>query len=226
MRFDNLNNYRYCELFLIGGDAITKDLKADFYNSTQLNGGAVNRDSCPQAVWDKVDTEAVKKQYHVLGVFKNGPRFWMYDWIELPVGAERDFNGYHGRWFGKVNLPKSFGAKKKGSTAYHPTTVERASKQGYTKGQTVYILDDPSGTPWILQSYSLIVDPSLTYKDLPKLGKKLKLPKGWKYRVKVLDRDLEIHAINGVARIIQDDLEGTYNACFEESGQASCTYKP
>ena len=226
MRFDNLNNYRYCELFLIGGDAVTKDLKADFYNSTDLNGGAATRDSCPQAVWDKVDIEAVKKEYHVLGVFKNGPRFWMYDWIELPVGTERDFNGYHGRWFGKVNLPKSFDPKKKGSTAYHPTTVQRGSHQGYVKGQTVFILDDPSGTPWIMQAYSHIVDSKLTYTDLPTLGKKLKLPPGWKYQVKVLDRDLEIQAINGVARIVQDDLEGTYNACFEEAGQKSCTYKP
>jgi hypothetical protein len=126
MRFTNLNDYRYCELFLIGGDAITKDLKADFYNSTELNGAtAINRDSCPQAVWDKVDPEAVKKQYHVLGVLKNGPRYWLDDWIELPVGTERDFNGYHGRWFGKVDLPKEFG--KKGSTYYKTTTVHRAS---------------------------------------------------------------------------------------------------
>ena len=219
MRFTNLNNYRYCELFLIGGDALTKDLQADFYNSTDLNGGATSRDSCPEEIWDKVDPETVKKEYHVLGVFKNGPRFWMYDWIELPVGAERDFNGYHGRWFGKVQLPKSFNPKEKGSTAYHPTTVHRASRQGYLKGQTVFILDDPNGTPWVMQAYSHIVDPTLTYADLPTLDKKLKLPAGWKYRVKVLEQDLTIHAINGVARIVQDDLEGTYNACFEEDGQ-------
>ena len=44
-------------------------------------------------MWAKVDPEVLKKQYDVLGVFRNGPRFWMYDWIELPVGAQRDFNG-------------------------------------------------------------------------------------------------------------------------------------
>ena len=88
----------------------------------------------------------MKKEYHLLGVFKNGPRYWMYDRIELPVGAERDFNGYHGRWFGQVDLPKEFG--KKGSTYYKPSIVHRASKQGYAKGQTVFILDAPDGTPW------------------------------------------------------------------------------
>jgi hypothetical protein len=32
--------------------------------------------------------------------------------------------------------------------------------------------------------------------------------------------------INGVGHIMQDNLEGTYNACFEEGGQKNCTYKP
>ena len=227
MRFTNLNNYRYCELFLIGGDALTHNLKANFYNSTELNGATVaNRDSCPQAVWDKVDPEKIKKEYDVLAVFKNGPRFWMYDWIELPVGTERDFDGYHGRWMGQVQLPKHFNPKEKGSTAYHPTTVHRASQQGYAKGQTVFILDDPSGTPWVMQAYSRIVDPTLSYADLPKLGTRLKLPPGWKFRVKVLDQDLGIGAIDGIAHIVQDDLEGTYNACFEVGGRKNCTYKP
>ena len=229
MRFADLNNYRYCEFVLIAGDAITKDLKASFYNSTDLNGATTaNRDSCPQAVWDKVDPETVKKQYDMLGAFKNGPRFWMYDWIELPVGTERDFMGYHGRWMGVVTLPKNFDPKQKGSTAlaYAPTTVARKSKQGYAKGQTIFILDDPNGTPWIMQAYSHIVDPTLKYDDLKTLDAKLKLPPGWKYRVKVLEQDLGIGAINGVARVVQDDLEDTYNACFEEASETNCTYKP
>ena len=37
MRFDGLNNLRYCEIFLIGGNPITKDLQGAVYNTTQLN---------------------------------------------------------------------------------------------------------------------------------------------------------------------------------------------
>ena len=148
----------------------------------------------------------------------------MYDWIELPVvGTQRDFNGVQARWFAHVQLPKEFG--KAGATYYNPTTVERKSHQGYAKGQTIFILNDPTGTPWLMQAYSLIVDPNLTYDDLKTLDKKLELAPGWKYRVKVLDRDLELHPINGVARIVQDDLQGTYNACFEEAGQKACTFQ-
>jgi hypothetical protein len=77
-----------------------------------------------------------------------------------------------------------------------------------------------------MQASSRIVDPTLSYADLPNLGTKLKLPPGWTYRTKVLDRDLGLGTINGLARVVQDDLENTYNACFEADGKTNCTYKP
>jgi hypothetical protein len=195
-------------------------LVAPPYNS------ADHRDTCPQALWDKVDPETLKNQYGVLGVFKNGPRHWCSDWGELPVGKERDFDGLQTRWVATVSLPREFLLQKKGSTAYRPTTVARKSKQGYGKGQTVFILDDPQGTPWVLQAYSHIVDPSLKWEDLPKLGERLKLPEGWKYRARVLDRELTAGTIRGIARIVQDDLQNTYNACFEEGGEKNYSRRP
>src|SRR5215471_15471352 len=225
MKFDHLQDVRYTEIVPIFPNPKTDELQGAFYNTTGLNNSADPKDTSPQALLDKIDLEALKKQLGALAVFKNGPRYWCYDWIELPVGAERDFDGLKARWFGTVNLPKDFG-KKKGSLAYKPTTVGRKSKQGYAKGQTVFILDDPEGTPWVMQAYSRIVDPKLSWADLEKLGDKLKLPKGWKYRAKVLDKDLQIGAVKGVARVVQDDLENTYNACFEEGGEKNYNFKP
>jgi hypothetical protein len=225
MKFDNLQDVRYTEIWLISPNPKKEELSGVFYNTTGLNNTASPKDSSPQTLLDKVDPEALKKQFGVAVVFKNGPRYWCYDWIELPVGAERDFDGLKARWFGTVNLPKDFG-KKKGSTAYHPTTVGRKSKQGYAKGQSVFILDDPQGTPWVMQAYSRIVDPKLSWDDLKTLSEKLKLPEGWKYRVKVLDQDLNIGAIKGHARVVQDDLENTYNACFEQNGEKNYNFKP
>lgn len=212
---------RYCEVFLIGGNPLTDDLQAAFYNTTDLNN-TDPRDTCPPTLWDKVDAEALKKQYSMLGVFKNGPRYWATDWIDLPVGAQRSFDGLEARWMGQVQLPKGVKLGKKGSSAYKPTTVARKSEMGFVKGKPIFILDDPDGTPWVMQAYSLIVDPKLTYDDLQNLGSKLKLPPGWKYRTKVLDQDLTIKAVNGQARIVQDDLENTYDACFG----TACSFKP
>jgi hypothetical protein len=224
-RFEGLRTMRYCELFLIGGDA-AKNLKAAFYNTTGLNNEENARDSCPAALWDKADPEALRKQYRVLSVFKNGPRYWAMDWIELPVGTQRDFDGVQARWMGKALLPKGVNLGQKGSSAYQPTTVARNSKMGFSRGQPVFIVDGPDGMPWVMQAYSRIVDPRLTYQDLQTLDTKLKPAPGWKYRVKVLDADLEISAVNGVARIVQDDLENTYDACFENAGQKSCNILP
>jgi hypothetical protein len=97
---------------------------------------------------------------------------------------------------------------------------------GFVKGQPVFMLISPDGMPWVMQAFSNIVDPNLTYADLTTLGKRLKLAPGWKYQVKVLKQDLTVKAVNGNARIVQDDLEDTYDACFEEAGQKACSFKP
>jgi hypothetical protein len=217
MRFEDLRAYRYGEIFLICGEAGTS-----MYNTTGLNDKEDPRDSCPAELWANVDPGTLKKQYDVLGVFKNGPRVWTVDWIELPVGTKRDFNGLEARWLAYPQLPKGVDLHKAGSTAYIPVKVERKSKMGFVKGQPVFILDDPDGMPWVMQACSQIVDPNLTYADLQTLGKKLKLLPGWTYRVKVLDQDLMIQAVNGIAIVLQDDLQNTYNACFE----TACSYRP
>jgi hypothetical protein len=95
---------------------------------------------------------------------------------------------------------------------------------GYTPGYMGTV--GPEGTVWVMQASSRIVDKNLNYDDLKTLDKKLKLPAGWKYRVKVLDQDLGIGAIDGIAHVTQDDLENTYNACFEANNQKNCSYKP
>ena len=45
-------------------------------------------------------------------------------------------------------------------------------------------------------------------------------------RVAALNQDLAIQAVNGKARIVQDDQENTYDACFEEAGQKVYRFKP
>ena len=42
------------------------------------------------------------------------------------------------------------------------------------------------------------------------------------FRTKVLGQDLTIKAVNCITHIVQDDLENTYDACFE----TACSHKP
>ena len=144
------------------------------------------------------------------------------DSMHLPVAPDiHNLSELDSRWYMKVELPKGI-RPGSGSVSYKTVNAVRNSTMTFDKGKPVYILDDPTGTTWVMQAYSMIVDPKLTYDDLPNLGSKLKLPPGWKYRTKVLDQDLTIRAVNGVAHITQDELQNTYDACFE----TACTFKP
>ena len=54
---------------------------------------------------------------------------------------------------------------------------------------------------------------TLTYGDLPKLDKRFRhLPAGFTFRTKTLDRDLIIKAVGGKARIMGDELGGSWDA--------------
>ena len=50
---------RYTEMFLIGGNAITKNLEANVYNTWGLNGSDTTRDSAPPALLDKIAAKQV-----------------------------------------------------------------------------------------------------------------------------------------------------------------------
>ncbi len=48
-----------------------------------------------------------------------------------------------------------------------------------------------------------------TLDDLAGLGKRVKLPKGWKYRTRILQADYALKA-TGTAYVVQDDLFNAY----------------
>jgi hypothetical protein len=105
MHLRNQNGSRYAEVFLVGGNALTGDLKANVYNTLLLNGYTVaNKDSAPQKLAAAFNPDQLKKQYHVLGAKLNGPKRWQLDWIEVPVGAKRDFNGLKACWVAELSL--------------------------------------------------------------------------------------------------------------------------
>ncbi len=222
MRFDNLRGVQYCEFNLIYSNVENATLYTEMWNSSGLNNAVDKMDTCPTDVWAKVDANKLAKEHNVLAAWKNGPRGWTMDWIELPVGEVTTFDGWQGRWFASPTLPKGVNPNVKGSSAYKPLIVSRKSTITFNKGKPVFILDGPDGTPWVMQAWGKIVDPSLDYDDLSKLGDKLKPAKGWKYRVKVLDEDLTIVAVEGKAHLVQDELENSYDGCTP----GACNFQP
>ncbi len=96
--FRNVLDTRYLEVFVVGGNAITKKIEGYTYNTIGLNGMGKTGNSAPQNLVDKLDVKQIKKDFHAFRAFLNGPRVWCLDWINVPVGASRNFNGLEARW--------------------------------------------------------------------------------------------------------------------------------
>ncbi len=61
-----------------------------------------------------------------------------------------------------------------------------------------------------MQSYSQERDKDLNEQGLLTLGERLKLPKGWQYRVHKLDQDLVVRPEGGKAHVLLDDVRDSY----------------
>jgi len=223
MHFEKLNATRYAEIFLVGGNGLTKNLKANVYNTSALNGyNESNKDSAPQALCEAFNPKQVKKENHVLGSKLNGPKRWMLDWIDVPMGTERDFCGLKARWCAELSL-KGMNFKDESKMSYHPTTVQRKTKFGYNKGTTAHLIDDAEGNTWIMKGFNEGLKPALSYEEASTtLAKRVTLPSGWKFRDKVLEQDLVLIPETGTARIMPDDLFNVYDI----TGPGYSNYKP
>ena len=222
MHFRNLHGTRFGEVFLVGGNGLTGKLDVNVYNTIYLSGyNESNKDSAPEALCEAFNPEQVKKEYHVLGTKFNGPKCWMLDWIDVPTGVERDFNGLKARWVASGVF--TGGKKPLEMPAYHPNNVARKSKFGYNKGTTVYLIDDANGNTWIMKGFEVGLKPALSYKEASAtVANRVKLPAGWKFRTKVLDRDLVLIPTTGIAIIMPDNLFNIY----DKTGPGYSNYKP
>ena len=198
----NLHGARYGEVLLVKGHL--NHIEATVYNTLGLN-------DCPDTLWNKLDADEIKKEHHARAVVLNGPRYFLMDSISgAQVSREvTTFGGLQMRSMATVHiaptqLPGSIHRKP-----YTENIVNRSTTYVYHKGREVYELVAPDGTAYIMQSYSLIKDPTLTEESLKTLGSRLQLPIGWSYRVRQLAQE-ETFTVHGQAHLLQDELENSY----------------
>lgn len=198
----DLRNVRYCEVITVDRERLTFHVAV--YNTLGLN-------FCPAAQWTKLDARALAKQFHVSRVKLNGPRYWTIDGIEASgatkAGKIETFGGL--RLVERATLTTRLWQGTVGDRFYKPNKVARTTVFHYRAGRPVYELKAPNGDVYMMQSYAQIADPTLTMDDLPKLGSRLKLPKGWSFRTRTLDADYALKA-DGVAYVINDNLYNSY----------------
>ena len=196
-----LRGIRYCEVLA----AYARDgaLQADVWNS--LSAGNL----CPQEQWELLDADTIRGELGALNVGLNGPRYWLLDLVvgsaATTTGELRDFGGIGMRLVATVDI-----ASAGGTGAYTNNSVNRDTQFLFRDGQEIYELTDPDGRIYIMQSWSQIVDPDLDEDDLPLLGSRLVPPEGWTFSVRTLDHDHVVEDQNGVATVIQDELQNSY----------------
>jgi hypothetical protein len=197
---EGVRNVRYCEIIPVVRNGFR--LVATVYNTLGLN-------DCPPAVWDKITEAAMKRRFGALQVVLNGPRHFVMDAIaaegDTASGATIDAGGLALTARATIKV----GLSDLRSKPYRERTIERETRYIFKARQPVFLLVRPDGGRYAMQSYAQIIDKSLGYADLPKLGDRLKLPKGWRYETMTPDTDLMLGA-QGRATVVQDDLDNTY----------------
>ena len=197
---DGVRNARYCEIIPVVRSGF--HLVATVYNTLGLN-------DCPAAVWDKITEAQMKKRFGAIKVLLNGPRHFMMDTIaaggSTATGETIEAGGLELTERASIDLDL-FGMR---SEPYRERTIERDTRYVFDAGKPVFLLVAPDGARYAMQAYAQMIDKSLAYDDLPGLGARLKLPKGWRYETFVPRTDLVLGA-NGEAIIVQDDLDDTY----------------
>jgi len=223
-RLDNMHKTRFIEIFLAHRDAKTGKLVAECYNTMLTPKGiTASKDTAPQALVEGLDFARMKTDYGVIGASLNGPKLWLPDWTEIDMGVERDFGGIKATWVAQLDMGDNAGGVAE-STPYKPMSIARKSGMGWNKGTTVLLLDDAEGNTWILKGFQLGLKPQHTYEQFVAAGAGnfKKLPPGWKFRIKTLDKDYIEVPVTGVATIMPDEF---FNI-WDKSGPGMSNYKP
>jgi hypothetical protein len=169
---NNSRDMRFCEILVVKVRGI------EVYNTTGVS-------DCPAQLWNALDPRKIRRQFHAVKVEKNGPHFWMMDSQTVSFGAKASFGGIDARWVARLPLLTALEAAT-GSKPYKVFTPKKTQRMVYAKGKPVYELVDPDGNVYVLQAH----EEKFPIDTLARLGEKLKLPSGWKFRTRDLSEDL------------------------------------
>jgi uncharacterized protein (DUF1330 family) len=207
---DKMHLFRYCEVLL--ASLVNGALQAEVWNTQALG-------NCPQEDWEALDAGAIAAEYSALAALLNGPRFWVVDAQEIRSSATldriTDGTAEPPRLFGDIPMALAATVQIAAGAAgqpghYQVNRVSRNTVWHYDAGREVYVLVDPQGNRYIMQSFSRIADAGLELEELAGLGNRLSLPEGWQFYSEVLEAPLQVPSVDGVADVVQDDLSNTY----------------
>ena len=178
--------------------------QATVYNTFGLN-------DCPADLWDALDAEAIARDNGAAAALLNGPRYWLMSSIAKTAPAEQPR-----KVFGGLDMIEqaTVALSSNNPAPYTENLVDRRAVFTFDAGCPVFELVDDQGRRWVMQTYSQVVDKTLTLEDLPGLGGRLRLPEGWHYETRTLTEPLTVDTSERTAHVLQDELTNSYSLRF------------
>jgi len=201
VRMEGLRGLRYAEVLLVREEE--GRFHAEIWNSMGLG-------DCPQQAWDALRATRIAAEHGAVIAILNGPRYWLMDVIENVPNPHRAI-----RRFGDIEMSHvatlDLGTELPDPAPYTTRTVLRDTVWEWSAGRTIHELIEPDGRVFAMQAYCVGVDPTQNEDNLAGLDGRLQLPAGWTFRTRKLDETLRLRAPDGVATIVQDELQNTYH---------------
>jgi hypothetical protein len=198
---ESIRAKRYCEILAVSPSAT--GLEVQVYSTFPLN-------DCPDDLWRGLDPATLAAETGAPFALANGPRYWTIDAVSRTTSDDierREFGGLAMNRYATVSLP----GPQAVSERYMARSVDRKAIMTFFAGRQVYVLIDPEGAEYVMQSWSQQLDAGLDEADLASLGERLALPAGWRFEPRLLDADLVIEFGERPAQVLQDDLLNTYS---------------
>ena len=185
-----------------------------YYNSLGNDLEASN--DVMDARFRALNADALKKKYGSDGVLFNGPRRLVANGITGMAWdgcKKRVIATIPLRVLGIFETPDLSKAVSGKLPSYKVLVSKRSNTFSFNAGETVQELITPEGAVYTMFSLSLKIDPKNAIENLPTLGERLNLPKGWTFRTRKLDQNMTLTATedsNPPNTIVLDELEGNY----------------
>jgi hypothetical protein len=201
---NGLHDARYCEIL---------ELRGALPNARAIVWNTIGLGRCPAKWWKSLDAASLAHERGDTLVVLNGPRHFLMDSASAVTGPVHRFHGQRLTMVASIAIHT---AAELQQTPYTERTITRTNTWRWNKGRTLFELLAPGGKLYVMQSYAQIKDASLGLTKLRRLGSRLSLPAGWRYRTHKLTRPLVLSAHRS-ATIIQDELQDTYQLAPSQS---------
>jgi hypothetical protein len=178
--------------------------EATVYNSFPLN-------DCPAELWNALDAEAIARDNGAVAALLNGPRYWLMSGIGKKADGPQPTKS-----FGGIDMIEQATVQLSSNNPqpYSVNKVDRRAVFTFGAGRPVFELVDPDGQRWVMQTWSQVVDKTLTLDDLAGLASRLTPPNGWRYETRTLTEPLTVDTTETVAHVLQDELTNSYTLEF------------